>query len=1718
MDPRHQEALVQRLISNPHDQAAIAEAHSAGQQDPEAYGKLLERVGLGTPEPALASHWLNEAANVWMTTFNDAGRAVEALLQALDRDPGGETAYSRLQELYRASTDADQATLLLERRAYAFANQVTQDPSLVPSAVAALKDVARRTEKADPKRSRAALGKALALEPNDALAIYNLREAHKTAGEFGEALPLFAAELALESDPERRKALTFDEAEVAKRAGQSDAGFDALGRLLGEEPDDVVLKAQVASWLLEVHRAGTSVAPAHKERAARLFVDLAEVYPGEHGLAYSMCALELAPGDDRAVQLAMYYAEQLHRVPEVVGLAAGYLAANPNGVMASQARQVAGDVRAPAAVTSPSGPAPSHAASSHASPSHRTPPAGGHESVDDLLERADSLAKKSRKNEAIATYRQVLDVDPTNADALVYLAEQLPLKRKYAELRDVLMNAALAPNAVFEDRGRWLREAADLCENQLRDLEGAITAWQRLVSVEPDNHAAYDQLRRLLERAKRWDELAAVLANEAENTEDVEARIAIERNLARVHSEHRKDTASAGAAWARIAGLSPGDEDALSEAVRLFETAQRPDLAADALAKHVAVVDDVVAKRDLYIKLGDLRAAQGQTREGGEALAEGAAELRDVMLWARAEHYFVHAKAWEQGSNAADEQERLTEASDEKAKLLARSASYLLQMNERDEAVARLERAVDLAPTVDEYSTALEQQLIAAGRVGEVATLFLTRADRLTEVAARVALRKRAAKVQRDHLQDIVSARASYVMVLRDAADPETLLWLANDAEQRKDVDGAVNYLTRLVDAEPETTAKVEYALREAKLRARGLSDVESGVARLHYILDSLDENNEPAMTEIADLEQSRGKYPEAASILERQFKATKSDETRLEVAARLGELYERRLNQPFEAIRVLSFVHDADPGDFDATQRLCHLAEENEKWDLVAELMQELVAVEGDAEEASRMNRRLAVVFSEKLGRGEQGLRVLAEAGERGDAACREAFVELGDKLDKPAEVARNLVSWYKPSAPSAERSDALLAAFERFVKSQSDAEAIDVAKELGKGDAATPEVGQTLEPIALRAKDLEALRLAHGLRVADLGAEERAAELVRQAEVLVTADVSPEEAIAHGETGLGGIAPPEAESLLARIAALTSDVNSKVAVYERQIARCTTPETALPALCRAAEVAMELGDPEQAGSFFQLAFTGALPEEGLAQIVELVRAMDKRRGAEPASSLRLVLAEALAAGGQDARDGGKTRSRMLRRAAKLAAFELRDIDRAIGWIGDALTKFVEEDSLTTLNDIAASHGDYQVAEQVATRALGEVFDGPMVRELLRYRADLRQDQLDNLAGAAEDLRRLHDLNPADFEVNSRLATMYEELGDYIGMVKLYEDQILRSRDQALRAELARTVAKLWQNKLNDPRETADAWRRVLRFNAADEEAKQGLAKAKAEMLQARPAESSVMPPPVVEAPPPPIVGVSPVSLGIDDVPPPAVPPLPAIPAVAAPEPPLVAAPTVADATDPEPPLPEDVDVDAEDVTGLVPPVQEVALADDGGLDDDVVEAAGGVHAEEDWHNGDAQHAFGEDESDAAGLSEDDDESDGDRGEKAEATEEQAIDAHAADGSEDGETNLAEPAGDEAEGAAEPDADLDSPWSEDEVRVSREPQPDPFAAVMPPADLEVDDAELIDEIDEVEGDSELDALVPARSVAAPPSRRVPGASTDLPKPPPPPSLAPRKD
>jgi tetratricopeptide (TPR) repeat protein len=231
-----------------------------------------------------------------------------------------------------------------------------------------------------------------------------------------------------------------------------------------------------------------------------------------------------------------------------------------------------------------------------------------------------------------------------------------------------------------------------------------------------------------------------------------------------------------------------------------------------------------------------------------------------------------------------------------------------------------------------------------------------------------------------------------------------------------------------------------------------------------------------------------------------------------------------------------------------------------------------------------------------------------------------------------------------------------------------------------------------------------------------------------------------------------------------------------------------------------------------------------------------QAARDADTRSGGD---QLRRALCLAMANGGQGARDGGRTRGALMRRAALIAYTDLNDSQQAISLLGDALVAHVDPTTLDALEELTNDLGDLRQAEATLTRALAEVFEGPLVRQLLARRAKLRRLEFNDKAGAAADLKKLYELSPSDHEVLDELSVLLTELNDHRAMVQIYEDQILRGKDAGARIELARKVAQLWERELDDPREAADAWRRVLRMKQADPEATAGLERAKANMLR---------------------------------------------------------------------------------------------------------------------------------------------------------------------------------------------------------------------------------------------------------------------------------------
>jgi tetratricopeptide (TPR) repeat protein len=1446
MDPREMESLAKRLIETPQDQDALLAAHQAGQTDPSAYAMFLEKVGNGTSDAALSCHWLTEAANVWLASLQDAPRAARVLMKAIERDPTQATAGERLAELYRERGDTKALVALLERRCKAIDNLSTPNPELSVQCAVMREELGRLWSEPPLSQVRKAIEnfkRAIELDSSSQYAIYALRELLKAEQSWSDAVPYFELEQRLVDDPGRKLALYQDEAAVRQNAGDRIGAAEALRRARQIEGGaDPGLKQQLATLTFERVQSQEQVPESERAEAAQLFVELAEAYPGENGLSYSMCALETAPGHDRAVQLAMFYAEELSREVEIVRQVAQYLKANPSGTLSGQARDYVNKL-AQAGLVDESvlevlGP---------------TADAPAIEQVHALLDQANALARRARKPEAAEKYQQVLELEPANEEAVQFMEGYLRQRRKYNELRDLFQAATAIVSGPLDTRKQWLRELAGLCETQLRDSDGAIQAWQSLLAVDPTDEGTREQLQRLLERAGRWDELVVILEQQAALEEDVERRVGMERAIAKIHEQQRRDPIATGYSWARIAGLLTNDDSAILSAVKSFEQAERLDLAAQCLADNIGNITEETTRAHLYEKLGTLRESLNEWAAAGDAYSEAASTLRTSVLYEAAEKCFVEAGSWGQAASCVDDRAQQVAIPTKQAQLYATSAAYLTRAGDTEGALARLEQSVELDPTCDAVAEELERIYTASERFDNVVRLLLGRAERLQTPSARVTLRRRASCIQRDALKDSDAARESLLLVLSDGDDPEALELLVADAEEREEYVSVTSYLHRLFSISEDVARKVEYLLREAQTLAEKLDDVESAIARYELILKDYAPKHIGCLQTIAALYDRVDNAKGVANAFERLLALGLEGEKKLPVVRRLADLYETQLEEPKRAISMLDTIRELDENDFESLERLTVLAEKVEDWPRLARHLSEQMSIEGDEVELSRTARKLARILHEKLEKDDEALSVLMQIADLGDEGCRDDYITLADKLGWKGIVATKLVEWNLEAPPSDERNQALRGAFERFLEVDREGEAAGVARELVRANAADSELCSILEKISVKLKDLDSLEVAHELLVRDLNGAERAEEMVRQAEVLLSADVDVVDAIQHGEQALTSVGPDEVEPLLLRLSKIAQNPDQIIDLYERQVTRCKNPVDRLRALGRAAQIAAENDSMDRARTFFDIALGGGVQEDTMLALEECARETDEKRGQ---LGLRRTLAEAFASGGQGSKDGGRTRASLLRRAAQMAFSELSDQNQAFTWLADSIITHVDEDGLDELERLAREVSDMKRAETVLSRALEEVFDGPLVHRLLSRRASLRRHQLGDVSGAAQDLKRLHDLSPSDQAVIDELASLYQELGDHRGMVQLFEDQLLRGKDPTVRAELARKVARLWEEELGDAREAADAWRRVLRLKQGDPEATEGLERAKSNMLRRSVSEvSSVVPGSVVSA-----------------------------------------------------------------------------------------------------------------------------------------------------------------------------------------------------------------------------------------------------------------------
>ncbi|MCB9626668.1 MAG: tetratricopeptide repeat protein [Sandaracinaceae bacterium] len=381
----------------------------------------------------------------------------------------------------------------------------------------------------------------------------------------------------------------------------------------------------------------------------------------------------------------------------------------------------------------------------------------------DRLREASSLAAAAGDTDtASACLVHILDIDPTDPDALDGLIDIRTVQEQWPEVVQLLAKRV----EVEADPGTRMalrRKLAELYAGPLQDTQKATLAYEELLEEDPTALSTIDSLEELYTADERWNSLRELIERRLDLAETTEDRISARVRMARLDEQAFGRRGDALEQLQNILEIDPNHVEALDEMERLLGLEERWEDVAEILERRSSTESDPGRLVALLTRLADVRAERLEDAAGAIAahdriLAQQPAHepsLRArVALFDRSGDKAATADALDrllpvlEGAEALATTLRVAELAEQDLGDLARAEAMLRQADALDASGDARKR--------------LRKHLETHGKHVALAQFLAESADRETDDKKRVALFKEIAALYTDKLGDAGSG-ATYL-------------------------------------------------------------------------------------------------------------------------------------------------------------------------------------------------------------------------------------------------------------------------------------------------------------------------------------------------------------------------------------------------------------------------------------------------------------------------------------------------------------------------------------------------------------------------------------------------------------------------------------------------------------------------------------------------------------------------------------------------------------------------------------------------------------------------------------------------------------------------------------------------------------------------------------------------------------------------------------------
>jgi tetratricopeptide (TPR) repeat protein len=583
----------------------------------------------------------------------------------------------------------------------------------------------------------------------------------------------------------------------------------------------------------------------------------------------------------------------------------------------------------------------------------------GPERAGRMLEIAKLATERVKKPDVcIELWREVLDSQPDNVEALTNLAALYERAKDYAALCEVLERQS---EVTYDTAQRIviLGKLAAIYGDRLNNDEGAVAAWRTLLTLDPNDRKAQEALKKKYLALGRWDDLEIFYAESGKWDEFIRV---LEQQEAR-----ETDTAAKIGLLMKIADLWGDKKKKEDRAARAYEKVLELD------AGHLAAAEALIP---IYRHAGNHKGLVGAF---------------EVKLRHETDPN-VQLELYREGAEL-----------------------YETKLKEPAKAFERYLAAFDIASSDEQCAVDLERAAAAAGRWEEVTSAYQTAIDRAEKDSDRdlgISLRLKLGRVLVDELARVDDALGEFRSVYEADNENTAALGALERLYRQTSRYGELLEIyekKRELATEPSEKKEILYAI--ARLYETEAKDPARAIESYQAVLEE-EPADAGALKALDLLYRNVGDYPAYVDVLRRRIELDVGEQELIDLKFRLGRTLERHMSDPAAALenyREILFLDPSHEGSREALEALLDNAQLSAEaaailegiyevrgdWQRLVRALQILAQAEADVNRRVALERKIARIAVDAL--GDVNLAFAAQARAlKDDPSIVESRVEL--------------------------------------------------------------------------------------------------------------------------------------------------------------------------------------------------------------------------------------------------------------------------------------------------------------------------------------------------------------------------------------------------------------------------------------------------------------------------------------------------------------------------------------------------------------------------------------------------------------------------------------------------------------------------------------------------------------------------------------------------